>query len=39
MRVACAQGIGEEPSQNTYAHNAKSLAYVAEAGKWFFKCL
>lgn len=39
MRIICAQGIGEELSSNVYAHNEKSLAYVAGNSKWFFKCL
>ncbi|KAK5131067.1 hypothetical protein LTR08_001353 [Meristemomyces frigidus] len=39
MRIVCAQGIGEERAPNVYAHNAKSLAYFDEGGKWFFKCI
>ena len=37
MRIACAQGIGEEPSPDVYTHNEKSLAYVEGTSKWFFK--
>ena len=37
MRVICAQGIGEEPETDNFAHNEKSLAYVGGPSKSYFK--